>query len=244
MATIEDAIKRLTYQFTSQGADQVAADLNKVGDATAAVAAVSTTTSTASLSLESSFSKLESRYVTTVAAQQNYAKVQDTVNAAVAQNPALQDRANTLLDAAAAKFGAASGSATAFNTVLGAGQGALLGYAAGIGPIGAVLGSFGPWGVAAAAGIGLVTAAFDSLNQHATAFGQESLGIKQFADVAGLTTSQVRGLDEAGGQLGLTSDQVSSSIEKFTVQLASARDGTGTLFKALRWLRATMVRMP
>ena len=83
MATIQDAIKRLTWVFTSTGADKVAADNNKVADSQAKVAASAETTSRASLSLEKSFDNLERRYVSTVRAQQDFEKVQNTVNAAV-----------------------------------------------------------------------------------------------------------------------------------------------------------------
>jgi hypothetical protein len=233
MATIQDAIKRLTYVFTSDGADKVAADLNKVGDATAAAAAASTTTATASLSLENAFGRLETRFVSTIKAQQDYEKVQNTVNAAVAQNPALQDRANVVLEAAKAKYDAASGSAGAFAAALDAGRGAALGYAAGIGPIGAVLGSFGPWGVAAAAGIGLVSAAFDYMNTNAAKFGEASIQINKVSQATGLTTTEVRGLSEAAEKAGVSGDDISSSFEKLTANLATARDGHNALFTSL-----------
>ena len=69
-----------------------------------AVAASTTKTDKASLSLEKAFGSLERRYVETVRTQQDYQKVQDKVNAAVAQNPELQERANVVLAAAAKHF--------------------------------------------------------------------------------------------------------------------------------------------
>jgi len=234
MATIQDAIKRLTYMFTSTGADKVAADLGKVGDAQAKVAASAETTSRASLSLEKSFDNLERRYVSTVRAQQDFEKVQNTVNAAVAQNPALQDRANVVLDAAREKFDAAKGSATGFNAILEAGRGAALGYAAGIGPIGALLGSFGPWGIAAAAGIGLVSAAFEAASESAKKFGEQSLQIRSFADATGITTTEVRGLAEAGAKAGLGADTMKTAFERLTANLAETRTKTGVLFDSIQ----------
>ena len=97
MADIKEAIRRLIYEYTSKGADEVMATQE-------AGAASTTTTDKASLSLEKSFSSLERRYVETVRAQQDYAKVQDRVNAAVAQNPALQERANVVLSQAKQHF--------------------------------------------------------------------------------------------------------------------------------------------
>jgi hypothetical protein len=81
MATMQEYIERLIYQFTSTGADQVASDMNKVG-------AAQTTTSTAALSLEKSFNSLERRMDSSVRAAQDYASIQAKVAAAVAQTPA------------------------------------------------------------------------------------------------------------------------------------------------------------
>jgi hypothetical protein len=137
-----------------------------------------------------------------------------------------------------ATIGSAGTATTGFNAILDAGRGAALGYAAGIGPIGAVLGSFGPWGIAAAAGIGLVTNALGYMNQKANEIGTESSGLKQFADTTGLTVTQVRGLTEAGAELGIASDTVSSSIQKFTFSLDEARKGGGALFDQVQAIDA------
>jgi hypothetical protein len=184
------------------------------------------------LILRNPFDSLERRYVSSVRAQQDYQAVQDKVNAAVAQHPELQDRANVVL-AAAAAFDAAKGSADSFNAVLEAGRGALLGYAAGIGPVGALLGSFGPWGIAAAGGIGLVVAALDHMNQVAKEAGDNASNLKNFAEVAGLTVTQVRGITQAGAELGVGADQVSGALEKFTAGLDEARKGSGPLFDSI-----------
>ena len=62
---IKEAIRRLIYQYTVEGADKVMATQE-------AVAASTTKTDKASLSLEKSFGNLERRYVDTVRAQQDY----------------------------------------------------------------------------------------------------------------------------------------------------------------------------
>jgi hypothetical protein len=234
VATIQDAIKRLIYQFSSVGADQLVADQNKVADANANIAATSQTASTASLSLEKSFDSLERRYVTTVRAQQDFEAVQTKVNAAVAQNPALQERANVVLDAAKAKLEAASGSADLLSKITDKARESMAGFALEGGAVGGILGSFGPWGIAAAAAVGLVSAAFDYLNEHASKFGEASIGIKNFGQVSGITATQVRGLQEAAEKAGESGDSIATSFERFTVNLESARDGTGSLFDSIQ----------
>lgn len=109
MATSQDAVRRLTIQTSAPGADQAAASLHKVADAQDAVTVSSQKTERATLNLDQKFGAIEKRYVATVRAQQEYDKTQRMVNAAVAQNPALQDRANAVMAAAAERLRAANG---------------------------------------------------------------------------------------------------------------------------------------
>lgn len=94
---IEEAIKRLRIESTSSGVGNVASEINKVADAEARLTVESQKSERAQLSLENSFAKLERRYVDGVRQQQEYARVQRDVNAAVSQNPALMDRGNVVL---------------------------------------------------------------------------------------------------------------------------------------------------
>ncbi|QUS39560.1 hypothetical protein RPMA_12470 [Tardiphaga alba] len=109
MATSQDAVRRLTIQTSAPGADQAAASLHKVGDALADVTVESQKTEKATLNLDQKFNAIEKRYVATVRAQQEYDKTQRMVNAAVAQNPALQERANAVMAAASERLRAANG---------------------------------------------------------------------------------------------------------------------------------------
>jgi hypothetical protein len=234
MPSTDDVIKRLIYQFSSTGADKVAADLGQVNAEQTKLAVSSQQTTRASLDLEQSFDKLERRFNTTIRAQQDYAKVQDQVNAAVKQHPELQERANSVLEQASAYFDRASSTTSAYAKATEAARGAALGLAAGIGPLGAVLGSFGPWGIAAAAGIGLVVNALNYMKENAEKLGGSADALKNFSENTGLTITQLRGLTEAGAQVGLSAEQVGSATEKFTANLAAARDGSGALYDALR----------
>jgi hypothetical protein len=104
VATVREAIRRLTIVATKQGVDEATASLNKLAAAQQNVAVVSQSTERATLSQERRFEALERRYVDTVRAQQEYDKVQRMVNAAVAQNPALQERANVVLASARERY--------------------------------------------------------------------------------------------------------------------------------------------
>lgn len=234
MATIQDAIKRLVYQFTSTGADKVAADNNMVADSQSKLAVSAQTTTKASLDLTKAFENLEKRFQTTAGVQAQYEAIQTKVNAAVAQHPEFQERANELLAITAARFDKAGESGDVFSKALAKGRESLAGFALEGGAVGALLGSFGPWGVAAAAGVGIVTKALEYMKVNAERTGDASSSLKLFADNTGLSITQVRGLNEAGSQLGISSDTIGSAIQKFTQNLSEARKGSGDLYDQLR----------
>ncbi len=103
---MEEVRKRLMVETASSGLDKTASEINNVADAEARLTVESQKTERAALSQEAAFAKLERRYVDGVRQQQELAKVQTQVNAAVAQNPALQDRANVVLASASQRFAA------------------------------------------------------------------------------------------------------------------------------------------
>lgn len=103
---LEEVRKRLSIETASSGLDKTASDINKVADAEARLTVESQKTERAQLSMEGAFAKLERRYVDGVRQQQELEKVQRQVNAAVAQNPALQERANAVMAGAAQRINA------------------------------------------------------------------------------------------------------------------------------------------
>lgn len=224
---LQDAIKRLRYVFTSEGAEKLASDIQKVNQSQA-------TTEKSSLSLEQSFAKLERRFVDGVKAQQDYQKIQTQVNAAVAQNPALQERANAVLAAASSRFDQATTAQKAFATATSGVSGQLIALSAGAGPVGVFLSALGPLGLAASIGIGAVTAAFAHMKEEAGRVGDKSVEVKKFADVTGLSIEQIRGLGKVGKEFGVGSDELATSVERFTVNLEAARRGSGDLYEKIR----------
>jgi 3,4-dihydroxy-2-butanone 4-phosphate synthase len=103
MATVQETIPRLTIVATRQGVNEATASLNQLAQAQQNVAVVGQRTEHATLSQEKRFEALE-RYVDTMRAQAEFEKVQKLVNATVAQNPALQERANVVLASAQERY--------------------------------------------------------------------------------------------------------------------------------------------
>jgi hypothetical protein len=231
---VTDTTDKLIIQSETQGVQQSTDQLNQLGKSMDGVTVASQKVEQSTGSVDSKFAALEKRFGTAAGNAAQYAKVQETVTTALGENAGLQDRANEVLAAAAAKYESARSSASGLNSIIDAGRGALIGYAAGLGPIGAVLGSFGPWGTAAAVGIGTVSTALNYMNDKANEAGDSSVSLQKFASNTGLTTTEIRGLTEAGAQLGISSDDVGGAIEKLTVNLAAARQGSGSLYDQLR----------
>ncbi len=231
-STIQEAIKRLRYVFTSEGADKVAADLNKVSAGQAAVTATSTATEKASLSLDKSFGNLERRFNSTVRAQQDFEKVQQKVNAAVAQNPALQARANLVLAQAAQHFDQVGRGQRAMSTAMGE-LNARMAAMGGGGGIASVLTALGPAGIAAAAGIGAVTLGLHSMVQMSNQLADKAGKMVDFAETTGLTTTQLQALQKAAAFVGIDVEKVGNGFERFSVQLEELRRGTGGLHETM-----------
>ena len=116
MASMEELIRRVKYLYEVHGADQVAA-------AQAAITATTGETERATLSLEKGFNNLERKYVETVRAQQNYQKDLEKLNAALAQNPALQQRAAVVMENMTQKYAAALHAAQNYNKATSQGTG-------------------------------------------------------------------------------------------------------------------------
>jgi hypothetical protein len=99
-----NVIRTITIRGTSEGLDKLEADIKKVAAAEQNVAIVSEQAAKSSLTLEQSMAKLERRFVEGVRAAQDYEKIQKEINRAVAQNPQLQERANTVLAAVKERY--------------------------------------------------------------------------------------------------------------------------------------------
>jgi hypothetical protein len=233
MATIQEAIKRLRYIFTSEGADQVAAALNKVGAAQGNIAATSATTEKAALSLESKFASLERRFNTTIRAQQDFEKVQKQVNAAVAQNPALQDRANVVLALAQKHYAATSQGGVAYSRAMEAMQAQAAMLSGRLGVLGTALTSLGPAGIAVAATIGAAAISMKLMSDAALQLADRAGKLKDFSETTGFTVIQLQALEKVGAQVGVTAESVNKGLERFSVAMEAAKQSSGPLYEAL-----------
>lgn len=234
MANIQEAIRRLTIWATTPGVDESTAALNRLAAAQGGVAVQSQNTERTAQSLDAKFSQLERRYNSQVRALQDYEKVQRQVNAAVAQNPALQDRANVLLAQAAEKYGQVTGVQKAMATASQSLNLQVAALAGNLGLTGQVLSAFGPWGFAAAVGLAAVEAGLSLASQKAHELAGKAKEIKEFSEATGLSTIAWQAVRSELGKFGVDSETAASGLSKFTAGFEDLRNGQGALLADVR----------
>jgi hypothetical protein len=95
---------KIVIESTTQGVDQSTDKLKGLAKAYDGVSVASEKTEKSTVSVENKFTGLERRFGTVSGHAAQLAKVQKDVNLAVAQNPALQERANAILQAAEQRY--------------------------------------------------------------------------------------------------------------------------------------------
>lgn len=241
MATPQDAIQRLQIETTSPGTEEATASLNKLAEAYGGVAVASASTEKATASLDSKFASIERRYVDGVKAQQDYAKIQKTVNAAVAQNPALTERANAVLAAAKQRYEDLTHSQSSYEKSVEAIKDKASELTHELGPAGAALRAIGPVGIAVGAAIGVAVLAMDKLKEQANEAGQWAAQLQNAANIIGLNTTELQALNEVASTVGVSAVDNVTAFERFSVSLGQLRDGTGSLYTELLKVNPALV---
>jgi hypothetical protein len=234
LANIQEAIRRLTIWATTPGVAESEEALKKLAAAQGGVAVASKVTEGATVSLDQKFAALERRYNTQIRAEQDYEKVKRLVNAAVAQNPALQDRANATLAQAAEKYGQVTGLQKAMTTASQSLNLQVASLASNLGLTGQVLSAFGPWGFAAAVGLGAVEAALSFVSDKSHELAVKAKEIKEGSEAIGFTTTQFQAVRSEMGKFGIDSETMTSGLSKFTAGFEELRQGQGSLLADVR----------
>lgn len=229
-----DIIRNLSVKATTDGVEAATAAIGKLSDATAQVVTISEKSTASTTSVQGSFDRLVRSLDPAVASQQKYATASATLQRALDQGLVSQDRYNQLVAAAADKYNQTTLSSKAFQAALSGVSGQLIALSAGAGPVGVFLSALGPWGVAAAVGIGAVSSAFSSMAESATKFGQAAIETQKFLLATGLTVDQFSSLKRAASDFGITGDEVTLRVENFTKQLEGLNDATGPLYDLIR----------
>jgi hypothetical protein len=111
---VTDTVDKLIIQSETRGVTQTTNEVQGLSKAMDGVTVTSQKVERSSGSLESKFAGLERRFGTTAGQASQFERIQKTVNDAVAQNPALQSRANDILAAASGRYAAVAKANEAF----------------------------------------------------------------------------------------------------------------------------------
>lgn len=173
-------------------------------------------------------------YDSSYASQAKLSEATRVYNQAVSGGIITHRQASTELTNIKDKLGLLTGATAVSRQATQGLQSQMLALSAGAGPAGTLLAAFGPWGLAAAAGIGAASVAFDYTVAAAERMGQKSVDLRTFALTTGLTIDQIRALGRAATELGVPGESLQNWVERFTVNLDAARNGTGPLAEGLR----------
>jgi hypothetical protein len=113
----------------------------------------------------------------------------------------------------------------------------LIALSAGAGPVGTFLSALGPWGIAAAVGLGAVEKMMREVSEGAHELAQKAKMLREFSESTGLTTDQVQQLRIAGVQFGLSTNDIETGVQRFTRAFAELRLGTGGMLDQIRRIR-------
>src|SRR5262244_3542567 len=117
------------------------------------------------------------------------------------------------------------------------------GFAQQAGPIGSILSSIGPVGVAIPAGVGAAIIAFDKLGESVQRFVELNVRLREAADVTGLTVDQLHALSEAGEKVNVSVERTEYIIERLALAVQDLRTkGEGPLFDALARIDTSLLR--
>jgi hypothetical protein len=229
-------IRAILVEMSSTGSPETVAAVNNLKNAHAELTVVSDTTTRATMGVQKALESRERQLDSTLRAQQRFNAIQKDLRLAYNEGLIPLERFNALSVLNTAQLQKATAATTPMKEAMNAVRGAALGLAAGIGPVGAVLGSFGPLGLVAAVGLGAADKAFTHMISEANRMGEVARAVREFSESTGLSTSQAQALVVAGVNAGIAPEQTQMRIQRLTATMEELRLGTGTVLAQIRRL--------
>lgn len=242
MAVALETIRRVTIQGKSEGLVKLASDLKKVEGATKDLGTVTDQSAAKSLSAEKAYHRQTMALDEQARAQARVAKETKTAQAALNQGLITQEAYAKRVADINKRYGEAAAASQGYSRATQALTAQLSALSAGGGQVGAMLGSIGPGGAAAAAGLGVVVLAMHSMVKAANDLADRSGKMVDFAESTGLSTTALQALKKAGAEVGLDADKITTSFERFSVQIDDVRRNTGALAEALNRIDPMLTR--
>jgi hypothetical protein len=209
-----------------------------VQDAVTKSSTVLTGTTRSTTSYGTAFDALTNRYDAASKANSTWSNAVKTADAAVAHGAITQAQANATLGLVQNSLMAGAKSTGIMQVASQQLSLQMVAMSAGLGPAGVLLAAFGPVGLAVGVGLGLAIDAFNATAQAAHNLANESIELTKFSETTGLTTTQLEALSDAAAQHGVSANDATQAIVRFTTAWEQARQGGGTFLTALRGVDA------
>lgn len=140
------------------------------------------------------------------------------------------------------KYGQASISAKAYAAATSGVSGQLIALSAGAGPVGTFLAALGPWGLAGAAGLGLIEKAISGMLNEANRMARFASDLHNVSQSAGLGTAALQSLQTASASAGVDVEKLTAALGRFGPAIEELRRGAGSLYSELLRIDPALVR--
>jgi hypothetical protein len=234
MANIQQITRDYVLRARTEGVAEVTAAAQRLGGATDALAAKTETVSKSQISAAAALDRLQRQLDLNYRSMRQFEQAQRDLDRAQQQGLLSTARHAELLSQAAARYGQATISSRAFAAATSGVSGQLIALSAGAGPVGVFLSALGPWGIAAAVGLGVASAALHGMADAAHALAEKAQELRRFAEVTQLTTDQVQALLSEASKFSVTSDEAQTAIQNFTARFNDLRLGQGDALAQIR----------
>ena len=227
-----DVIRNLTIRAKTEGVDEFAASMDKLKSSTEGVANASVKLEKSTTSIDAALAKTQRTIDSAAKAQQDLAKTQQVLNQAREAGRISQEQQAKLMQQAIVHFNSASSAVKEHSHVLQELSGVAQGLSGNLGPVGGILARIGPAGLAVAAGVGATVGIFAAASVAALKFAEDMGKLADSAEVVGVSVEQLRALQLTAGEVGVSTEQLDTSLGKFTAFLGQVRDGSKSAVEA------------
>ena len=215
MATMQDVVRKILISAKTEGVDQADASLRKLATTQGVVAVATEKSDKAMLSLEGQLDRLKRSVDEEYRSEEKLAQVEKTLSAARAQGLISMTEQNRLLDLASAKYKATGESAKMM------GEGLATAKEFAIGLIGGL-------------GAGVLLTGLAEIPAKIKEAVEAGAQLKDTAETIGIAADNLQKLQYAASQTGISDDTINSALEKFSVNLGKAKQGSGELYDILK----------
>lgn len=236
MANVQQITREYVLRARTEGVAETTAATQRLGVSQDALAVSVSTQSKSSLSAAAALERHQRSLDQAYRSTQQFAAVQRDLERAQQQGLISSARQAELMAIASNRYQQGSTTSKALEKSLSGVSGQLIALSAGAGPVGVFLSALGPWGVAAAVGIGGLAAAFNLAKEGAERMGEKAIALRQFMEVTGLTVDQFGALKHAAADLGFGTDDVTRIMQRLTANMNDTRRASGGLFEDVRKL--------